>query len=48
MPPAKCGSKDLFKEIIEYLRYKAVKAIVLNVKSDFQIRRSRTNKTNSG
>ncbi len=34
MPPTKCGSKDLFKEIIEYLRYRAVKGTV----SDFRSR----------
>lgn len=33
MPPAKCGSKDLFKEIIEYLRYKAVKGTVSEFRS---------------
>ena len=34
MPPSKCGAKDLFKEIIEYLRYRAVKGTV----SDFRSR----------
>lgn len=33
MPPTKCGSKDLFKEIIEYLRYKAVKGTVSEFRS---------------
>ncbi len=26
MPPQKCGAKDLFREIIEYLKFRAVKA----------------------
>jgi len=34
MPPSKCGAKDLFKEIIECLRYQAVKGTV----SDFRSR----------
>lgn len=34
MPPAKCTAKDLFKEIIEALRYRAVKGTV----SDFRSR----------
>jgi len=34
MPSPKCGAKDLFKEIIEYLRYRAVKGTV----SDFRSR----------
>lgn len=34
MPPTKCTAKDLFKEIIEALRYKAVKGTV----SDFRSR----------
>ena len=32
MPPSKCGSKDFFKSIIEYLKYRAVKGSV----SDFR------------
>lgn len=34
MPPSKCGSKDFFKSIIEYLKYRAVKGTV----SDFRSR----------
>ena len=34
MPPSKCGAKDLFKEIIEGLRYRAVRGTV----SDFRSR----------
>jgi len=34
MPPSRCGAKDLFKEVIEYLRYRAVKGTV----SDFRSR----------
>lgn len=34
MPPSKCGPKDFFKEIIECLRYQAVKGTV----SDFRSR----------
>lgn len=33
MPPPKCGSKDLFKEIIECLRYRAVKGTVSEFRS---------------
>jgi hypothetical protein len=28
MPPAKCGAKELFREIIEYLKYRAVRGTV--------------------
>jgi DNA transposition AAA+ family ATPase len=31
-PPQKCGAKDLFQEIIEYLKFKATKGTV----SDFR------------
>jgi DNA transposition AAA+ family ATPase len=34
MPPTKCGAKELFQEIIEALRYRAVKGTV----SDFRSR----------
>lgn len=34
MPPAKCSAKDFFREIIEALRYRAVKGTV----SDFRSR----------
>ena len=34
MPPPKCGTKDLFTEIIEYLKYRAVKGVI----SDFRHR----------
>lgn len=40
-PPQKCGPKDLFKEIIEFLKYRAVKGTV----ADF---RSRTNEILKG
>ena len=33
-PPQKCGSKDLFKEMIEYLKFRATKGTV----SDFRAR----------
>jgi DNA transposition AAA+ family ATPase len=33
MPPSNCGAKDLFKEIIEYLKYQAVKGTVSDVRS---------------
>ncbi|ACK69431.1 TniB family protein [Gloeothece citriformis PCC 7424] len=33
MPPPKCGAKDLFKEIIECLRYRAVKGTVSEFRS---------------
>lgn len=33
MPPAKCGAKDLFKEIIECLKYRAVKGTVSEFRS---------------
>ena len=33
MPPPKCGSNDLFKEIIECLRYRAVKGTVSEFRS---------------
>lgn len=33
MPPQKCGAKDLFKEIIEYLKYRAVKGTASEFRS---------------
>jgi len=33
MPPSKCGAKELFREIIEYLKYRAVTGSVADFRS---------------
>ncbi|MFB2737953.1 TniB family NTP-binding protein [Umezakia ovalisporum] len=35
-PPQKCGAKDLFKEIIEYLKFKATKETVLDFRNRYR------------